>query len=160
MGITRGLGAQDAKRVQYLHPPAATLSTIMTTAVISIGMDATLSSALELCVDHGIRHLPVVDEQNRLVGILTDRDIRYHMSPRLGTLSENGSDRESLHRHVHVLMTRRVVFGMPEMILAEAASRMLHARIGCLPVVDEDSRLVGIVTTSDFLQFLAETLPY
>lgn len=138
-----------------IEPGTMTLSRIMKTGVVSIGMDATLNAALEICSDQGIRHLPVVDEENRLVGILTDRDIRYHLSPRLGTLSENSSDRALLQRHVHVVMSRSVIVGSPEMTLAEGARLMLTHRVGCLPIVDSDSRIVGLVTTSDYLLLIA-----
>jgi acetoin utilization protein AcuB len=149
----------DLKNGQPIDAALTAVSAIMKTGVISIRMDATLETALEVCAEKEIRHLPVVDEQNRLVGILTDRDIRRHLSPRLGTLSENGSDRASLQRHIHVLMARHVVTGTPEMSLAEAARKLLHNRVGCLPIVDAENLVVGIVTSSDFLQLLAESAP-
>ncbi len=143
------------KAVRLIDPHAMTLSAIMKTNVVSIGMDECLKSALEVCTDARIRHLPVVDEENALVGILTDRDIRYHLSPKLGTISENSSDRATLDRRVHTVMVRNVVTGTPDMSLATAAQMILSDRIGCLPVVDGNRRVVGIVTTSDFLLLLA-----
>ncbi len=85
------------------------LDRVMTEDVVCIDMDFTLLKAIELCSEKRIRHLPVLDEDNRLVGIVTDRDLRYFLSPRLGTISENNSDRESLSRHVHQMMVRKVV---------------------------------------------------
>lgn len=136
-------------------PRSVTLSAFATPELVTINMDAGLGEALEICIERRIRHLPVVDENGKLVGILTDRDIRASLSPRLGTISENESDRVTLRRRVHVYMHRQIVTGTPEMPLAGAAALMLEHRVGCLPVVDEDRRLVGIVTTSDFLRFLA-----
>jgi acetoin utilization protein AcuB len=153
-------GAPDnVAAVRLIDPSLMTLSSIMKTEVVSIDMDESLKSALELCTNRGIRHLPVVDEAGALVGILTDRDIRYHLSPRLGTISENNSDRATLDRRVHTVMARDVFTGTPEMSLGAAARKMLHDRVGCLPVVDSDHRVVGVVTTSDFLLLLAASVP-
>lgn len=134
-----------------IDPIALDLSAIMTSPVVSIGMDETLQAALDLCMSRRIRHLPVVDEDKSLVGILTDRDIRYHLSPRLGTISENSSDRATLERRLHMVMVRNAITGTPDMSLASAARTILRHRVGCLPVIDKSNHVVGIVTTSDFL---------
>jgi acetoin utilization protein AcuB len=144
--------------MQPIEPDVMTLSAIMKTAVASIGMDATLAEALELCAERRIRHLPVVDEEGRLVGILTDRDIRYHLSPRLGTLSENNTDRASMQRRVHMVMSRQVIVGTAEMTIAEGARLMVRHRLGCIPIIDPDSRIVGIITTTDYLLLLSGSL--
>ena len=152
-------GAPDKlAAVRLIDPSVMTLSLIMKTDVVSIGMDESLKSALEVCTNRRIRHLPVADEEGTLVGILTDRDIRYYLSPRLGTISENNSDRATLERRVHTAMVRNVVTGTPDMSLGAAAKKLLQDRVGCLPVVDNDHRVVGVVTTSDFLLLLAASV--
>lgn len=128
----------------------------MTKDVVCIDMDFTLGKAIELCSDKKIRHLPVLDENNRVAGIVTDRDLRYFVSPRLGTISENTSDRESLSRPVHQIMVRKVICATIGMTLPEAAQMMMANRIGCLPVVDIDRRVMGIITTNDLLRYIAE----
>ena len=147
----------EAATVEDLRNTA--LGSIIRTRVISINMDATLGEAMELCLNRRIRHLPVVDDDGRLAGLMTDRDLRAHISPRMGTISENNADRETLHRRIHLFMVREIVSGFPSMTLAEATGLMLEKRVGCLPVVDEDRRLVGIVTTSDFLGIFAQQYP-
>ena len=129
----------------------------MTRDVVCIDMDFTLGKAIELCSQKGIRHLPVLDENKRLAGIVTDRDLRFFLSPRLGTLSENNSDRESLHRRIHQMMIRQVVSATENTRLAEAAELMLTNRVGCLPVVDGGRRVIGIITTTDLLRHVAES---
>ncbi len=128
----------------------------MRSDVIRIGMDATLAEAMTVCLQHRVRHLPVVDGGERLVGLVTDRDLRVFISHRLGTMMENNADRETLHRRVHVMMVRRVVTATPQTSVAEAALLMLQNHVGSLPVVDGSQRLVGIVTTHDLLALLAE----
>ena len=132
------------------------LDRVVTEDVVCIDMDFTLLKAIELCSEKRIRHLPVLDENRRLAGIVTDRDLRYFLSPRLGTISENSSDRESLSRHVHQMMVRKVICATTDMTLSEAAQLMLTNRIGCLPVVNDDRRVVGIITTSDILRYIAK----
>jgi acetoin utilization protein AcuB len=134
----------------------APLSSIMRTAVISVKMDSKLGEATELCSSRRIRHLPVVNDQGKLVGLVTDRNLRSYISPRVGTISENNADRETLDRRVHVIMIRNLVTGWSSMTLAQAAALMLDNRVGCLPVVDNERRLVGIVTTTDFLRVIAQ----
>ena len=129
---------------------------IMIRDVVCIDMDFTLGKAIELCSEKKIRHLPVLDEHNCLAGMVTDRDLRYFLSPRIGTLSENNSDRESLNRRVHQIMVRQVICANESTPLSEAAQLMLTNRVGCLPVVDSRRHVVGIVTTTDLLRYIAE----
>lgn len=89
-----------------------------------------------------IRHLPVVDEQGALVGILSLRDIVA-----VGDLDAPVAD----------AMTTDVKVVTPETPAYEAAYLLLNLQIGCLPVVGEGGRLVGIVTESDFVR-IAYTL--
>jgi len=133
---------------------AARLESIMQKDVIRISMDTTLSEAMTICLQHRIRHLPVINRLNKLTGIVTDRDLRVYTSHRLGTIMENNSDRETLHRHVNVMMIRRVVTGTPGMTLGEAVDLMLSNHVGGLPVVDEKNHIVGMVTAIDFLALL------
>jgi len=135
---------------------SAPLSSVMRSEVVSVGMDTSLGAALDVCSNRHIRHLPVVDEEGKLVGLVTDRDLRASISPRVGTISENNAARESLQRHVHVIMIRNLVTGTPSMALSLAAKLMLERRVGCLPVIYPDKSLVGIVTTSDFLRVIAQ----
>lgn len=134
----------------------APLSSMMRTDVISVDMDTKLGDALELCANRRIRHLPVVDEDGKLVGLVTDRDLRASISPRVGTISENNAARETLQRHVHRIMIRDLVTGTPAMAISLAAKLMLERRVGCIPVVNPDGSLAGIVTTSDFLRIITQ----
>jgi len=137
------------------HEPVR-LGTIMRQNVVRAGLDTTLGEAVTLCFQHRIRHLPVVHGDEKLAGMVTDRDLRFYISHRMGTIMEKNADRETLHHHLHVIMVRRVIAGRPEMTLEDAAQLMLDNHIGCLPVVDGESHLVGIVTATDFLRMIAD----
>lgn len=129
---------------------------IMTRDVVCIDMDYTLGKAIEMCSQKRIRHVPVLDEEGRLAGIVTDRDLRLFLSPRIGTISENNADRESLMRRVHQMMIRQVICVKESASLAEAAELMLAHRVGCLPVVDDERHVVGLVTTTDMIRYIAK----
>jgi len=132
------------------------LASIMQRNVIRADADTTLGEAMTICFQHRIRHLPVVNNREKLAGLVTDRDLRFYISHRLGTIMENNSDREALHHHVHVMMIRRVITGNSEMTLTQAAQLMVDHRVGCLPIVDSENRIVGIVTAGDFLKLIAD----
>jgi acetoin utilization protein AcuB len=138
---------------------------VMTPRPVTIGPDALLPTASRLLREARIRHLPVVDDDQRLVGVITDRDVRAaaftpalweHLSPGMQARLER--IRMAVERvTVGDLMTPDPVTATPETPLAEAAARMFEHRVGCLPVVEE-GRLVGLLTETDALEVLAELL--
>jgi CBS domain-containing protein len=131
------------------------VSDIMKSDVFCITMDLTLGAAMEICSRNKIRHLPIVNENGELIGLVTDRDLRFSISPRIGTISENSADRESVKRPVHLIMARELITTNPEMPVAEAAGLMLANRVGCLPVLDPERRVIGLVTATDMLRYIA-----
>lgn len=126
---------------------------IMTTRPVTIGPEAPLGAALQAMREKEIRHLPVVDDGGRLVGILTDRDLRQASFARFRALRE--ADRDLT---VQDAMSWAVVTTHPEATTAQAAAVMFERRIGSLPVV-EDGRLVGILTERDLLAALMKESP-
>jgi acetoin utilization protein AcuB len=139
---------------------------VMTPDPITIDPEAPLGTATALMRSKGIRHLPVVDEAGRLVGVITDRDLRQAtVAPALAEhLSEGGQRRlrglaQALEDvRVRDAMTWAVATIDPEATVQEAALRMFERRVGSLPVV-RDGRLVGILTERDLLRALAREHP-
>jgi acetoin utilization protein AcuB len=121
--------------------------------VVTIEASESCHAAVERMVRARIRHLPVVDERGRLVGIVTDRDLRHHLfAP--GVFSEIGRIPVDSHlRDVPVarIMSTPVATVAPGDALEAAARLMLEDKIGSLPVV-EDGRVVGIITETDLLR--------
>ncbi len=107
--------------------------------LVTIDGDETLEKAARLMLEHGVRHLPVVDE-GRLVGVLSERDL----------LSFRGYG--GLQAPVSTAMTKEPVTATPEESIAEVAKRMAARKLGCLPIV-ENERILGIITTTDLLSF-------
>jgi CBS-domain-containing membrane protein len=139
---------------------------VMTPRPVTIDPEAPLETAVAVMRERRVRHLPVVDDGGRLLGIVTDRDIRSAiLGPavaeyagatergRLRALAGNLNDVRVSHA-----MTWGALTTGPAAPLAQAAAVMVDARIGSLPVV-EGQRLVGILTEHDVLKALAATLP-
>lgn len=124
--------------------------------VITIDREASLRRARRVMDNHRIRHLPVVEDR-RLVGILTDRDIRQAAPSAVSSLTTRERDEFMDYVRVGQVMTRRIISVTPATAMAEAARLLLRYRIGCLPVV-EDRCLVGILTTSDLVGVLGDIL--
>lgn len=126
------------------------VSDIMTRKPATVHQDTTLQTALETMERIGCRHLPVMSSDGHLVGVISDRDCRMAMnSPHV--LRERWQDEILLERlPVRAAMSAAPVVIAPDSPATEAARLLLNHRIGCLPVMREET-LIGIVTTSDVL---------
>ena len=144
----------------------ARVKDVMTRDPISIDPEAPLGTVIALMREKGIRHLPVVDDAGRLVGIITDRDLRNAaIAPALAEHLSLGAQRrlrgakqalEDLK--VKDAMTWGVVTTHPEATITRAAAVMFERRIGSLPVVEAE-KLVGILTERDLLKALMKISP-
>lgn len=126
------------------------VSDIMTEKPATVRLDSSLRNALELMEKVGCHHLPVLNTENHLIGIISDRDCRTALnSPYI--LRERWQDEELVdHLRVRVMMTPAPIVVAPDAKAENAAQLMLENRISCLPVM-RDETLVGIVTRSDIL---------
>lgn len=123
----------------------------MTTTLISVAPLTPVTEVLALLAKHHIRHLPVVDADGVLRGLISDRDVLGRaMGPMswLGTHELEQALSEMTAREVMTDELRTVSSDAP---LVQAARILLATKFGCLPVVD-DGKLVGIVTEADFVQ--------
>jgi acetoin utilization protein AcuB len=129
----------------------------MTQDPITVTPDDTLAHALQLTRKHRIRHLPVVGRDDRLAGILSDRDIRLAMPSPLNV--EDAERAEFLERTpIAAVMTREVITVKETETIENAAKQLYRHRIGSLPVVDDQKRLRGILTETDILHAFVQIL--
>lgn len=113
---------------------------LMTNAVLTIRSDTPLEqAATEMRLGH-VRHLPVVDLEGRVLGVLSSFDVMRALA--------QGNGRA----HVRDVMSTQVVTVRDDTSASEAARQMREQKIGSLPVVDSDGRLTGIITETDFLE--------
>ncbi|MEK6712022.1 MAG: CBS domain-containing protein [Nitrospinota bacterium] len=129
---------------------------IMTKKVVTISLDETLDLVDEIMTSGHIRHIPVT-KGGRVVGIVSQRDLLRARLSSLGDYS-SGEDRQFLQAvDVAKVMTKNVRCADPNESVVHAAKRMIEARIGCLPVVDPEGDLIGLVTETDVMRHFAET---
>jgi acetoin utilization protein AcuB len=124
---------------------------------VTIGPEASFFDARKIIQDKGIRHLPVVDNKNKLVGLVTDRDIR-EAAPSDATSLSVGEINYLLGKlQVSSFMTpqKKLITISPDTLVEEAAQLMHDKKIGCIPVV-EDGKLYGIFTETDALALLVD----
>lgn len=131
---------------------------LMTTVLFTLRQGQSISLAETAMRRMRIRHIPVVDNEHRLVGIVTHRDLLTAKLSAVTPLSD--SERSSWELKIPVAqIMQRDVWTVSSDALAVAGARLLRDhKFGCLPVVDENRVLLGIVTEHDFLRLITESL--
>ena len=120
---------------------------LMTSNVVALRETDVLYSARELMEEVGIRHVPVIDDRRHVIGVLSTDALA-------AALAAGARDFARLEGW----MDRAVRTVRPGTPAHEAARLLLRCHIGALPVVDDDERLVGIVTRADFLAVAHDAL--
>lgn len=129
----------------------------MTPSPVTILPETTHRQAAELMHEHNLHHLPVVDRNGRLVGIVVEQDLLAAQPSPATTLSIYEIHGLLSKLQVKEIMSRPVHTTTPLCPLEEAARLMLDKDIGCLPVVDHD-QVVGIITDTDIFRVLVAML--
>jgi acetoin utilization protein AcuB len=126
----------------------------MHTQVTTVTPETLVSTAYQLMTLRGsrIRHLPVVTEQNVLVGVLTDRDVRRAAASDAPSMAAHELRYVLEKLRVRDIMTQDVVSVRSTTPLVEAGQLLLQKKFGCLPVIRDDNRLEGILTVTDLLR--------
>lgn len=128
------------------------IATYMTAPPRTVRPDTLLTEARELMLTGKFRHLPVVDEEGRLAGIITDRDLRSAMP--VGALDDQEADayrKRFARATVEAIMTEAVSTLPLEATLDDALLLFDRTRVGALPVVDKARKVVGILSIRDLL---------
>lgn len=131
---------------------------LMRTNVVTLHVTDALAIAEDIMNMGRIRHLPVVDADNRVVGLVTQRDLF-----KASISSVLGFDRTKEHEWlgkvtVRDVMTKKVTMIAPEGGVVEAVDKLVTDKIGCLPVVDAQDKLVGLLTETDCLRCFRDLL--
>lgn len=128
----------------------------MSTPVITIGPDESMMKASKLLKDKNIRRLPVVDEKGKLIGILSDRDIKEASPSKATTLDVHELYYLLSEIKVKDIMTKNPVRLKAEDSVEKAAVLLSEKSLGGLPIVDDDDSVLGIITEKDMFDILIE----
>ena len=126
----------------------------MTPDPITVGLNTSLPEIHQIMVSEEIRRLPVVDENGRLIGIVTLGDVRGAQPSPATSLSIWEMNYLLSSLDVEKIMTPDPITVTPDQTVGEAARIMLENRISGLPVVEPDGHLVGIITESDIFSMV------
>ncbi len=126
---------------EYHHPTSVTVGEVMNRNVISVFPDWSCRSALAIFLDNPVDALPVIDEQSRVVGILSQTDLII---------------RANIEKKVGDVLTRRVITVSEDSPLTRVLRLFRSRKVRCVPVVDADAKLVGIITRKDVLRYYAK----
>ena len=129
----------------------------MTPNPLTITTETSLKEALELVRSKPFRHLPVLDENGKLAGIVTEKSLVYASPTSASSLSVFEVDYILSRTLIGQIIQGEVITVKPTLPIEEAARVMVDHRIGCLPVVEEDE-LVGIISDTDIFRVLVEGL--
>jgi CBS domain-containing protein len=124
---------------------------VMSTILTTLMRNDTLVTAEDVMRLGRVRHMPVLDEDGELVGIVSQRDLFHNALLKALGYGSHAAHRAREMTLVKEAMSTELVTTTPTTSLCEAATVMLERKIGCLPVLDGDA-LVGIITESDFVR--------
>lgn len=131
----------------------------MTTNLTVVKKDYAVSSALDIMNSTSLHRLPVVDDENRLIGLLTRTEIQKNTPNDSSSLSVFELNYLLNKYKVEDIMIKDPITIDPDALLEEAADKMIDNSIECLPVV-ENKKLVGIITSNDIFASFIDILGY
>ena len=131
-----------------------TVRDLMTEEVFTLERNDELTIADDLMKQKRIRHIPVLDEEGRVAGILTQRDLFRGALVRALGFGSNAEEQMLHSLVVKEVMTTEPKTVAPDVLLAEAAQRMVDEQVGCLIVMENDE-MIGILTEGDFVRLAA-----
>ena len=135
------------------------VSRSMTHNVITVTAETSVMKAHKIMAENRFRHLPVVDDSNHLIGMVTDRDIRSALPVKLfqNILSQNDVDRIA-KLTIGEIMTRDPFTVSPTDTIQDVLLLLQEKVVGAFPVVDQQGVLMGIISVRDLLRAFTEVL--
>jgi acetoin utilization protein AcuB len=125
----------------------------MTTPAVTVSPDALLPEVRDIMNSHHFRHLPVVDEQQRLIGMITDRDLRSAYPSSILSEDKRQAILEKVEKTpVRSIMARELISLTPLATLDDALYLLSKEKIGMLPVVDEEQHVIGVFSVQDLMK--------
>lgn len=124
---------------------------LMSTPVISLNAESKISQAWNLICEKRFRHLPIVNNDQNLIGIISDRDLLKFMA--------KVEAKPNPDQKISTIMHKEVLSASPDTEIRQVAKVMFEEKIGSMPIINETSNLLGIITRSDVLRALLVHAP-
>lgn len=134
------------------------IETVMTTNPQTLSQFHSLADARKLMRDKGFRHIPIVNEYQELIGLVTQRTVLQHGISSQSFLSENELSEIETGTLLSDIMTKELTTISPACSVSLAAKIIHQTKYGCLPVIEPNNKLVGIVTDHDFVTICLQLL--
>ncbi|MGL1958875.1 MAG: CBS domain-containing protein [Colwellia sp.] len=131
------------------------IESLMSTKLVTLSMDESLSKAKEAFESNTIHHILITNDNKALTGIITDRDLYKHLSPDVGTSKETHRDTSLMQKKIHQIMARNIITARKNQSLNEAVLLFYDNHISCLPIVNNKNHILGIITWRDILKVIA-----
>ncbi|HEX2228683.1 MAG TPA: CBS domain-containing protein [Candidatus Binatia bacterium] len=120
----------------------AQVEEVMTQSVMALQLSDTFGDAVSLMASQHVRHSVVVDRQGKIKGVISDRDVLRALARTPDWKTKPVSD----------IMTHEPFVVHPRSSVTDALAQLIDKRINCLPVVDDDGKVCGILTSTDLLK--------
>lgn len=132
----------------------------MTRNPYTIGLSHSVSEALDIMSASKVERLPVVDQKGKLLGLVTESLIASNTPNNSSSLSVFELNYLLNKLQIKDIMIKEPITVGPDALLEEAATLLDINDIGCLPVVDENNMLIGIITHGDIFKAIIDLLGY
>lgn len=140
---------QKQRQAQKKPSRVSLLSEIMSTHVINLSADANVADAWQLFQHHGFHHIPITDEDNTVLAMLSDRDI----------LQGPGAQENINVENIMQFATRQVFCFSPDTDIRQATRILYEYDLGALPVISNEHELLGIVSRTDIMKVVSHYGP-
>ena len=153
----------DINNLLYKIP----LKQVMSSPVKTVFVDDDFSKVEETFINNNIHHLPVINQDRKIVGIISQKDVYRHISPRRSPdgevfyrqdiiLDKDGYyEKESLNKYItNVVMRKNPVVLTENKTVGDAVHAMVSSQISCVPIVSDKKHVIGIITRVDVLKLI------
>ena len=132
-----------------------TVEQVMSRHILSIKEGDNLAAAYDIMAAAAVRHVPVVNENKELVGLISQTDLAQHAMSQFAALTADEKERELSKIKAADIMVKQVEHAYLAQDIRDAGKTMLDNKYGCLPVL-RGMELVGILTEADFVKYIVE----
>jgi CBS domain-containing protein len=157
VGLVTATDVLTAGRRPASAAAGPTAGDVMTAELVTARPDDNLLDAAGRMQSRDVRHLPVIDGDNKLLGMLSDRDLRSAVGYLAWALDAAEAPAELERLHVEQAMSRDVMTTTAETPLKALAAELAARSVEAVPVINDGRRLIGMVSVVDVLRGLSES---